>query len=552
MAKFIFVTGGVVSSLGKGVASASLGALLEACGLKVETIKLDPYINVDAGTMNPFQHGEVFVTDDGAETDLDLGHYERFLTRNMGRANNLTSGQIYDSVIRKERRGDYSGNTVQVIPHVTDEIKDSIRRAVSEDADIAIVEVGGTVGDIESLPFLEAVRQMLLDLPREDSCFIHMTLIPYVQSASEVKTKPTQHSTRSLREIGIQPDILLCRTGADVELGQGHREKIALFSNLRPERVFAIPDIDSIYRLPLLCAELGLHDAVAQVLECGLKKPDLAPWVEISERLDGAEKEVEVAVVGKYVKLLDSYKSLNEALIHAGIRTRTKVNIRYYESQEFGEADPAERLKDADAVVIPGGFGLRGMDGKFNVVRYVRENGVPYLGICVGMHAAIIEFARNVAKLDADSEEFDPKTEHPVIHFIDEWEGRDGRVSRSREDDIGGTLRLGGEECLLEDDSLARRIYGMPSVVERHRHRFEFNTKYRDALSGSGMAFPGWNKSRELCEVVELRGHPWFLACQFHPEFTSNPKEGHALFNSLIEAAAERSRKRAGKELAAA
>ena len=553
MTKFIFVTGGVVSSLGKGVAAASLGALLEACGKVVDTIKLDPYFNVDAGTMNPFQHGEVFVTEDGAETDLDLGHYERFLTRKMRRANNFTSGQIYNNVIQSERKGEYLGKTIQVIPHITNEIKRCILSAVADDVDVAIVEIGGTVGDIESLPFLEAIRQMQLQLPPENTCFIHMTLIPYVKSAGEVKTKPTQHSTKELREIGIQPDILLCRTGSDVNLEDSHREKIALFSNLHSSQVFAIPDVDNIYLLPLKCAKLGLHKAVAESLSMKLSGPDLSPWLQIRDDLEGADKEVNVAIVGKYVKVVDSYKSLNEALTHAGIHERMRVNIQYFESEEFENGvDPKTALCAADAVIIPGGFGQRGMDGKINVVRHARENGLPYLGICVGMQAAIIEFARNVVKLKADSQEFNSKTEHMVFHFIKEWEGKDGRVSRSLDGDKGGTMRLGGQECILGKNSLSHRIYGKSRIVERHRHRYEFNTKYRQQLADAGMTFTGWNKTEELCEVVELRDHPWFVACQFHPEFTSNPRDGHPLFNSLINAAAERAQNRSSRNFAVA
>ncbi len=553
MAKFVFVTGGVVSSLGKGVASASLGAVLEACGLRVDIIKLDPYINVDAGTMNPFQHGEVFVTEDGAETDLDLGHYERFLTRKMRRENNITSGQIYRDVIRAERKGEnYLGETIQVIPHITDAIKSAILAHAGGGTDVVIVEVGGTVGDIESLPFLEAIRQMHLDLAPDDTCFAHMTLIPYVESAGEAKTKPTQHSTRALREIGIQPDLLLCRLHRDTRFGEPQQRKIALFANLRPQRVFPVRDVDNICRLPVAFADMGLHQAVAEALGLELPEARLGQWEEISKALDRPAPEVTVAIVGKYARLVDSYKSLNEALVHAGIHAGAKVDIRHIESEDVARNGAESTLALADAIVIPGAFGTRGMEGKIAAIRHARERRVPFLGICAGMQAAIIEFARDVANLDADSEEFDEKTKCPVIHFLDEWNGRDGRVSRSFDDDVGGTMRLGNDECRLHPDSLVRKAYGKDTVTERHRHRYEFNVGYRAALEKAGMSFPGWNRSGELCEVVEVRSHPWFVACQFHPEFSSNPRDGHPLFTSLVEAAARHAEKRipAGSEAA--
>ncbi len=552
MTKFVFVTGGVVSSLGKGVASASLGAVLESCGLAVDIIKLDPYINVDAGTMSPFQHGEVYVTEDGAETDLDLGHYERFLTRKMCRNNNFTTGQIYANVIQKERQGHYLGTTIQVIPHITDEIKESILNSVKKDIDVVIVEVGGTVGDIESLPFLEAIRQLHLDLPKNDSCFIHMTLIPYVASAAEIKTKPTQHSTRALREIGIQPDILLCRLGGDVHFESDQKKKIALFSNLCPDRVFPIHDVTNIYELPLVCAKLRLHHAVAETLDINLGEAELEPWHKITRSLVDFHSEVSIAIVGKYVKLVDSYKSLNEALIHAGIHNQTKININYFDAEDVSEKGSETVFQGIDAIIIPGGFGTRGINGKHEAVRYARERHIPYLGICVGMQSAIIEFARNVANLDADSEEFNPNVKHPVIHFMNEWTSKDGRVGRTMNSGAGGTMRLGGDECILAEKTLANRIYGNQSIFERHRHRYEFNIKYRKILEDSGMVFSGWDPNGELCEIIELKDHPWFIACQFHPEFNSNPRTGHPLFNNLVKTASDQSRKRSSKSLAAA
>jgi CTP synthase len=533
--KYIFVTGGVVSSLGKGIASASLGSLLEARGLKVTMIKLDPYINVDPGTMSPFQHGEVFVTEDGAETDLDLGHYERFVRTTMGRNNNFTTGQIYDSVIRKERRGDYLGGTVQVIPHVTDEIKESVLRGAG-DADIAMVEIGGTVGDIESLPFLEAIRQMGVELGREHALFMHLTLVPYIKTSGEIKTKPTQHSVKELRSIGIQPDVLLCR--AEQMIPDDERRKIALFTNVPEQAVISAVDADTIYRIPRLLHEQGLDEIV--VRQFGLDAPpaDLGEWDRVIEGLERPDGEVQVAMVGKYMDLTEAYKSLSEALVHAGIHTRTKVRVKYVDSEQI-ERKGVDCLAGSDAVLVPGGFGGRGVEGKIAAVRYARENRVPYLGICLGMQVAVIEFARHVAKLEnAHSTEFNGETPHPVIALITEWVDETGTVeTRNSSSDLGGTMRLGAQECLLEPGSMARRMYGKPEVRERHRHRYEFNNTYLDALRRAGLSIAGWSTRNQLVEIVELPDHPWFVGCQFHPEFTSTPRGGHPLFSGFVEAA---------------
>ncbi len=533
--KYIFVTGGVVSSLGKGIASASLGSLLEARGLKVTMIKLDPYINVDPGTMSPFQHGEVFVTEDGAETDLDLGHYERFVRTTMGRNNNFTTGQIYDSVIRKERRGDYLGGTVQVIPHVTDEIKESVLRG-ADDADIAMVEIGGTVGDIESLPFLEAIRQMGVELGREHALFMHLTLVPYIKTSGEIKTKPTQHSVKELRSIGIQPDVLLCR--AEQVIPDDERRKIALFTNVPEQAVISAVDADTIYRIPRLLHEQGLDEIV--VRQFGLDAPpaDLDEWDRVIEGLERPDGEVQVAMVGKYMDLTEAYKSLSEALVHAGIHTRTKVRVKYVDSEQI-ERKGVDCLAGSDAVLVPGGFGGRGVEGKIAAVRYARENRVPYLGICLGMQMAVIEFARHVAKLEnAHSTEFNGETPHPVIALITEWVDETGAVeTRNSSSDLGGTMRLGAQECLLEPGSMARRMYGKPEVRERHRHRYEFNNTYLDALRRAGLSIAGWSTRNQLVEIVELPDHPWFVGCQFHPEFTSTPRGGHPLFSGFVEAA---------------
>jgi CTP synthase len=535
MTRFIFITGGVVSSLGKGIASASLGTLLETRGLKVTLLKLDPYINVDPGTMSPFQHGEVFVTNDGAETDLDLGHYERFVRTTMTRDNNFTTGQIYESVIRKERKGDYLGATVQVIPHVTDEIKDSIRRG-ADDADIAMVEIGGTVGDIESLPFMEAIRQMGVELGHERALFMHLTLVPYIAVSGEIKTKPTQHSVKELRSIGIQPDILLCR--ADRPLPEAERRKVALFTNVEERAVISAVDVDSIYRIPLLLHDQQLDDIVVEKMHIDAGPADLSEWEKVV-RDNGLRKgQITIAMVGKYVDLTESYKSLSEAMNHAGIRAHTHVKIRYVDSETI-EKDGTTVLEGADAILVPGGFGERGVEGKIEAVRHAREKQIPYLGICLGMQVAVIEYARHVAGLDgAHSTEFNAATAHPVIALITEWSREDGgHEIRSADSDLGGTMRLGGQPCQLMPGSLVQRIYGKDTVIERHRHRYEFNNHYRQQLEEKGLHMSGNSIDGKLVEVVELREHPWFLACQFHPEFTSTPRDGHPLFTSFIEAA---------------
>jgi len=535
MTQYIFVTGGVVSSLGKGIAAASLAAILESRGIRVSMLKLDPYINVDPGTMSPFQHGEVFVTEDGAETDLDLGHYERFINARMGKRNNFTTGQIYESVIKKERRGDYLGGTVQVIPHITDEIKLFIRRGAG-DAEIALVEVGGTVGDIESLPFLEAIRQMGIEVGRNNACFIHLTLVPYIASAGEIKTKPTQHSVKELREIGIQPDVLLCR--ADRPLPEGERRKIALFTNVGVEAVISAVDVDSIYKIPAMLHEQGLDTIVCNKL--GIQPPpaDLASWERVVNALQNPKHEVSIALVGKYVDLTESYKSLSEALIHAGVHTGSKINIHYVDSESI-EKNGTGCLEGMDAILVPGGFGKRGVEGKIGAIRYAREKGVPYLGICLGMQLAVIEYARNLAGLaGAHSTEFDAETPHPVVALITEWQDRDGRVERrDASSDLGGTMRLGGQECQLKPGSLARRIYGADRVTERHRHRYEVNNHYLQRLQDAGLSVSGRSLTGDLCEMIEIPGHPWFVGVQFHPEFTSTPRGGHPLFKSFVEAA---------------
>jgi CTP synthase len=535
MTKFIFVTGGVVSSLGKGIASASLGALLEARGLKVTLLKLDPYINVDPGTMSPFQHGEVFVTEDGAETDLDLGHYERFVRTRTSRRSNFTTGQVYENVIRKERRGDYLGRTVQVIPHITDEIQALIREG-AEGADVAMVEIGGTVGDIESLPFLEAIRQMGVEHGHQQVLYIHLTLVPYIPTAGEIKTKPTQHSVKELRSIGIQPDILLCR--ATQPLPEAERRKIALFTNVEPRAVISAVDVDTIYRIPLLLQAEGLDQIAVEKLNLDTPPAQMEEWQRVVTAIDGPRHEVTVAMVGKYTDLTESYKSLSEALTHAGVHTETRVNITYVDSEEI-ERDGIGCLADVDAILVPGGFGERGVEGKIAAVRHARENGIPYLGICLGMQVAVIEFARHVAGMEAaHSTEFDRDTPYPVIALITEWKGADGTLEqRGEKSDKGGTMRLGGQSCRLRADSLARRLYGKDVIVERHRHRYEFNNQYLLPLEDKGLLFSGMSLDGRLVEMVEQPGHPWFLACQFHPEFTSTPRDGHPLFSGFIRAA---------------
>jgi len=539
MTKYVFVTGGVVSSLGKGIAAASLAAILESRGLKVTLIKLDPYINVDPGTMSPFQHGEVFVTEDGAETDLDLGHYERFISAKMKRVNNFTTGQIYESVIKKERRGEYLGKTVQVIPHITNEIQEFIERGAKAawdgKTDVAIVEIGGTVGDIESLPFVEAARQMSLRLGRGSCCFVHLTLVPFIPSAGELKTKPTQHSVQKLREIGISPDVLLCR--ADRPIPEEERAKISLFSNVPLNAVISVWDVDSIYKVPSMLHKQGLDEIVCFALGIVSRPADLSTWDKLVYALEHPEHEVRIGMVGKYVDLSDSYKSLNEALTHAGIHTRTRVTIEYVDSEQI-EREGTAVLKNLDAILVPGGFGKRGTEGKIKAIQFARENKVPYLGICLGMQLATIEFARNVCGLaGANSTEFDPDTPHPVVALITEWMDRTGRVERrSDKSDLGGTMRLGAQRVPVEPGTLAYRIYG-PEVNERHRHRYEVNNVYVPQLEAKGLKISARTPSENLPEMMELPGHPFFFGVQFHPEFTSTPRAGHPLFKAYVEAA---------------
>jgi CTP synthase len=537
MTRYIFVTGGVVSSLGKGIASASLAAILEARGLKVTMLKLDPYINVDPGTMSPFQHGEVFVTEDGAETDLDLGHYERFIRTKMTQGNNFTTGRVYEHVLRRERRGDYLGGTVQVIPHITDEIKRRVY-AGGEGFDVALVEIGGTVGDIESLPFLESIRQIRSELGASRAIFMHLTLVPYIKTAGETKTKPTQHSVKELRSIGIQPDILICRS--EVELEETERRKIALFTNVEERAVIPLQDADTIYRIPLMLHEHGLDEIVCDKLRLEADEADLTEWVHVLDAKLNPLKSINIAMVGKYMELLDAYKSLNEALIHAGIQTRVKVNVDYIDS-EIIERQGTERLAGKDAILVPGGFGERGVEGKIETARYARENGIPYLGICLGMQVAVIEFARHVAGWeDANSTEFTHDTQHPVVGLITEWINAEGKIElRDEASDLGGTMRLGGQVCHLEPGTRAREAYGSDEIVERHRHRFEVNNQFVEALEQASLVVSGKSVDNSLVEMIELPDHPWFVACQFHPEFTSTPRDGHPLFTGFVNAALE-------------
>jgi len=538
MASLIFVTGGVVSSLGKGLSAAALAAILESRGLKVTLVKLDPYLNVDPGTMSPFQHGEVYVTDDGAETDLDLGHYERFVRTPTRQLNNATTGRIYSNVISKERRGDYLGATIQVIPHVTNEIKDWVVRA-AEGYDVAMIEIGGTVGDIESLPFLEAIRQLGVEYGR-NAMFMHLTLVPFLRAANEKKTKPTQHSVKELRSIGIQPDVLLCRS--EIELTEDERAKIALFTNVPKKAVITALDArHSIYGIPQMLLAENLDEIVIERLgleEKAVRPADLSDWEEVVDRLVNTEHEVTVGMVGKYVEHHDAYKSLTEAITHGGLRQRIKVNIKRLESDDFADND-LSALQDLDAILVPGGFGERGFEGKVNAIRYARENGIPYLGICYGMQAAVVEFARNVCGLEgANTTEIDPQTPHPVIGLITEWLDASGKVEkRDEESDLGGTMRLGGQECRLQEGSLSRQLYGKEVIRERHRHRYEFNNRYRDEVRKHGMVLAGLSLDETLVEIIEIADHPWFVACQFHPEFTSTPRDGHPLFTGFIEAA---------------
>jgi CTP synthase len=537
MTRYIFVTGGVVSSLGKGIASASLAAILEARGLKVTMLKLDPYINVDPGTMSPFQHGEVFVTEDGAETDLDLGHYERFIRTKMTQGNNFTTGRVYESVLRKERRGDYLGGTVQVIPHITDEIKQRVY-AGGEGFDVALVEIGGTVGDIESLPFLESIRQIRSELGASRAIYMHLTLVPYIKTAGETKTKPTQHSVKELRSIGIQPDILICRS--EVELEESERRKIALFTNVEERAVVPLQDADTIYRIPLMLHEHGLDDIVCDKLRLEAEPADLSEWIKVLDSKLNPLKSVSIAMVGKYMELLDAYKSLNEALIHAGIQGRIKVNVDYIDSEDI-EHHGTERLAGKDAILVPGGFGERGVEGKILTAQFARENNIPYLGICLGMQVAVIEFARNVAGWeDANSTEFTRDTKHPVVGLITEWINAEGKIElRDAASDLGGTMRLGGQVCHLKSGSKAREAYCADEIVERHRHRFEVNNQFIDELEQAGLVISGKSVDQSLVEVVELADHPWYVACQFHPEFTSTPRDGHPLFSGFVNAALE-------------
>ncbi|UYF99160.1 MULTISPECIES: CTP synthase [unclassified Halomonas] len=537
MTRYIFVTGGVVSSLGKGIASASLAAILEARGLKVTMLKLDPYINVDPGTMSPFQHGEVFVTEDGAETDLDLGHYERFIRTRMTQGNNFTTGRVYEHVLRKERRGDYLGGTVQVIPHITDEIKQRVYDG-GEGFDVALVEIGGTVGDIESLPFLESIRQIRSEQGASRAIFMHLTLVPYIKTAGETKTKPTQHSVKELRSIGIQPDILICRS--EVELEESERRKIALFTNVEERAVVPLQDADTIYRIPLMLHEHGLDDIVCDKLRLEAEPADLSEWVKVLDAKLNPLKSVSIAMVGKYMELLDAYKSLNEALIHAGIQGRIKVNVDYIDSEDI-ERHGTERLAGKDAILVPGGFGERGVEGKIKTAQFARENNVPYLGICLGMQVAVIEYARNVAGwADANSTEFTHDTQHPVVGLITEWLNSEGKIElRDAASDLGGTMRLGGQVCHLAPGSKAREAYGSDEIVERHRHRFEVNNQFIDELEKAGLVISGKSVDQSLVEMVELADHPWYVACQFHPEFTSTPRDGHPLFSGFVNAAVE-------------
>ncbi|AZR60591.1 CTP synthase [Eikenella corrodens] len=538
MTKFIFVTGGVVSSLGKGIAAASIAAILESRGLNVTMLKLDPYINVDPGTMSPFQHGEVFVTEDGAETDLDLGHYERFIDAKLTRANSFSAGQVYENVIAKERRGDYLGGTVQVIPHITDEIKRRIHEGAAN-KDVAIVEIGGTVGDIESLPFLEAIRQMRSQLGRANTLFVHLSYVPYIAAAGEIKTKPTQHSVKELREIGIQPDVLICRM--DRPLPEEERRKIALFCNVEERAVIGCYDADSIYKIPEMLHGQGIDDAICEQLQLNIRQADLTEWRKIVYAIEHPKHTVHIAMVGKYVDLTESYKSLSEALKHAGIHTETEVRISYIDSENI-ETEGTDCLKNFDAILVPGGFGVRGVEGKIAAARYARENKVPYLGICLGMQIALIEFARHMAGMEgANSTEFDLKTPYPVVALIDEWQTADGAVEKRDEHaDLGGTMRLGAQEVALADGSLAAAIYGSTNIKERHRHRYEVNNHFVPVLEKAGLVISGVSGGRErLVETIELPqgAHPWFFASQFHPEFTSTPRKGHPLFASFVKAA---------------
>lgn len=538
MKRYIFITGGVVSSLGKGITSASLAAVLEARGLKVTLIKLDPYINVDPGTMSPFEHGEVFVTEDGAETDLDLGHYERFVRTKMTKKNNFTTGRVYANVLAKERRGDYLGGTVQVIPHITDEIKRLIKEG-ADDADVALVEIGGTVGDIESLPFLEAIRQMRVELGSARALFMHLTLVPYIATAGEIKTKPTQHSVKELRTIGIQPDILICRT--QQPLRENERAKIALFTNVEKSGVISVEDVKSIYEIPLRLHQQGLDALVVEKLQLETKPADLHEWQNVIDSERNPKHHIKIGMVGKYINLADAYKSLIEALKHAGIKTSTQVEICYIDSEQLSNENNLSLLKDLDAILVPGGFGERGIAGKIMAIKYARENKIPYLGICLGMQLAIVEFARNVAGLkQANSTEFDLQTPEPVIALITEWQKANGEKEyRSHQSDLGGTMRLGGYVCVITKNTHTYECYKKEQIVERHRHRYEVNNQYVAQLEQAGLIVSGRSQDGKLVEMIELPDHPWFVGCQFHPEFTSTPRDGHPLFEGFVKAALE-------------
>ena len=537
MAKYIFVTGGVLSSLGKGIAASAVGALLEARGLNVTIQKLDPYINVDPGTLSPFQHGEVFVTDDGAETDLDLGHYERFTSTRMSQMNNYTTGKIYYNVILKERRGDYLGETVQVVPHITDEIKNSIK-AVADSFDIVIVEIGGTIGDIESLPFLEAIRQFRYDVGRENVIYIHLTLVPYISTAGELKSKPTQHSVKELRAIGIQPDILLCRT--DRPLSQSFKKKIALHCNLDIDAVIAARDVESIYEVPVALNEEGIDRLIAKKFSLSPADPDLTKWKNVIRKIKDPDDTVSIALVGKYVGLKDSYKSLFESLMHGGIANNVKVEIQWIDAQDIEKSGAEKYLADVDGILIPGGFGERGIEGKIESVMYARTKKIPFFGICLGMQCAVIEFARNICKMEgANSTEFDKNTPYPVIYLIEEWYDFRNQTVQRRDlnSDKGGTMRLGEYPCILDEDSIALKAYGVKEIHERHRHRYEFNNKYKETLQKNGLKISGMSPDKQLVEIVEIKDHPWFFGCQFHPEFKSRPLTPHPVFKAFIGAA---------------
>ena len=533
---FIFVTGGVVSSLGKGIASASIGALLESRGLTVTILKLDPYINLDPGTMSPFQHGEVFVTEDGSETDLDLGHYERFLKTKMTKDNNFTTGQVYEEVLRKERKGDYLGGTVQVIPHITDEIKNKIKKGAGN-SDVAIVEIGGTVGDIESQPFLEAIRQMKLELGSNQTLFIHLTLVPFLKSAGETKTKPTQRSVKEMLSHGLQPDILICRS--DGVLADEERNKIALFTNVEESSVISMPDVNSIYKIPVELNKQKVDEIVVNKLNLECKKASLTDWKRVIDEDLNPKNSVTISMVGKYTELADAYKSLNEALRHGGLKNDLKINIKYIDSELINTRNAKSLLKESHAILVPGGFGERGIEGMISAVKFARLNKIPYLGICLGLQIAVIEYARNVVGLKgANSTEFNKETKYPVIGLISEWMDSGGKIEKRDENsDLGGTMRLGAQECFLDKDSLSRSLYKKARILERHRHRYEVNNNYLDMLISSGMKVAGRSKDKSLVEVIELKNHPWFVGCQFHPEFTSNPREGHPLFSGFIKAA---------------